>query len=100
LLGLLLAFGASKKSIKTIYQKIIFDFIIKTLLLAFLISFVLLQIIFNNNFEFDSFLGYFNLMQLILIIGVIGVSVVSAKYILSRFLKHQPGDLIYDRLDE
>lgn len=100
LLGLLLAFGASKKSIKTIYQKIVFDFIVKTLLLGLLISFIYLQVIFNNNFELYSFLGYFNWMQLILIIGVIIVSVISAKYILSRFLRHQPGDLIYDRLDE
>ncbi len=100
LLGLLLAFGASRKSIKTIYQKIIFDFIIKTLIIALFISFIFLQLIFNRQLEIEIILGYFNIMQLILIFGVIGVSVVSAKFILSRFLNHQPGDLIYDRIDE
>ncbi|MEA1986472.1 MAG: ATP-binding cassette domain-containing protein [Candidatus Marinimicrobia bacterium] len=100
LLGLLLAFGASKNSIKIIYQKIIFGFILKTLFVALLISFLFLQVVFNYNFELELFIEYFNLMQLILILGVIGVSIVSAKYILLKFLKYEPGDLIYDRLEE
>jgi ABC-type lipoprotein export system ATPase subunit len=106
LLGLLLAFGAAPGSLSAVYRHAIVSFVLKTLVCALGISYgayylyLWLPVRYSHDpIPREYLLYFFNPIQIALLVGIVLVSLVSSWIILFRFLRRQPGDLLYDRQD-
>jgi putative ABC transport system ATP-binding protein len=104
LLGLLLAFGAAPGSLSAVYRRVILGFVVKTLLSALIASYAAYYLYLwvpanrlGQAVPREYLIFYFNPIQIALLVGVVLVSLVSSWIILRRFLRRQPGDLLYDR---
>lgn len=96
-LGTFKAFGLSNSAIEAVYRKIIRQFFFSSLGVAFIIIFVVDQLVVGFVLREISALHIFNIYLLTAIVAIIVSVELTVKNISERILRNTPGDLIYGR---
>lgn len=96
-LGTFLAFGLDPKELYNLYQELLFDFLNKSVVIAFIIGFLVVSSLSYFSSEGLSLMILIEWKTLIVLISLYGAFYTIYRLTIFRLLERTPGDLVYER---